>query len=232
MRHNLTLVFTVACLVWAWPAGALADSLSAELRVQVFAPSYRWSSLETAFDLPSTATQSFYFVPALGARFYPKNGHGALVDVDYRFDMNADDFLNIFGATYTTDFTVAHAGYAYRHVIASRRDPERLAWALTPHASLAAGAAFSELSGRGDVIRDRSPVVGGRVGFDVDLHINRFFLGWSFRYEGLAHTKGAVRASHFLSWNLIPVFQMGAVIGRKVQKPRQENEFRSPLDGY
>ena len=59
----------------------------------------------------------------MGARFYSKNGLGALVDVDYRFDMNADDFLNIFGTTYTTDFTVAHAGYAYRHVIASRRDP-------------------------------------------------------------------------------------------------------------
>ena len=84
------------------------------------------------------------------------------------------------------------------------------AGALTPHASLSAGAAFNELRGGGVVVRDRSPVVGGRVGFDVDLHINRFFLGWSFRYEGLAHTQGAVRASHFLSWNLIPVFQMGA----------------------
>jgi hypothetical protein len=210
----------------------LADSLSVEIRVQVFAPSYRWSSLETAFDVPSSAGQSFYFVPALGARFYSKSGHGALVDADYRFDMDADTFLDFFGTTSTTDFTVAHAGYAYRHVVASRRDPERLAWALTPHASLSAGAAFNELRGGGIVIRDRSPVVGGRVGFDIDLHIDRFFLGWSFRYEGLAHTQGAVRASHFLSWNLIPVFQMGAVIGRKVQKPRQENEFQSPLDGY
>ena len=232
MRHSLTSAFTVACLVWAWPAGALADSLSVELRVQLFAPSYRWSSLETAFDVPSSATKSFYFVPALGARFYSKSGHGALVDVDYRFDMDTDEFLNIFGARYTTDFTVAHAGYAYRYVLASRRDPERLAWALTPHASLAAGAAFSELRGSSVVVRDRSPVVGGRVGFDVDLHINRFFLGWSLRYEGLAHTKGAIRASHFFSWNLIPVFQMGAVIGRKVQKPREENGVLPQLDGY
>jgi len=48
----------------------------------------------------------------------------------------------------------------------------------------------------------------------------------------LAHTKGAVRASHFFSWNLIPVFQMGAVIGRKVQKPREENGVLPQLDGY
>jgi len=61
-------------------------------------------------------------------------------------------------------------------------------------------------------------VVGFRVGFDIDLHLQRCFLGWGFSYEYLAHTRGSIRYSHFLAWNLIPVFRMGVVIGRRVQR--------------
>jgi len=35
---------------------------------------------------------------AVGARFYPKNGHGELVDVDYRIDPDAD--TGFFSAEY------------------------------------------------------------------------------------------------------------------------------------
>jgi hypothetical protein len=230
-RRDTTLAIAVACLLLGWTSGARADSLSTELRFRVFTTSYRWSNFSSnATNPPATGKRSLYVVPALGVRFYPKNGHGALVDVDYRFDVDADregPFLCIFDCPpyFVTEFAVAHAGYAYRHVIRSRRDPERLAWALTPHVSLSAGAAFS---GQTDVsVTERSPVVGGRVGFDVDLHIKRFFLGWTLRYEILRHTKGSLRTSHFISWNVIPAFAIGAVIGRKVQPPRQAE---SPLE--
>jgi len=196
-------------------------SLSTELRFRLFTTAYRWSSYRSeAANLPDTGKRSLYLVPALGARFYPKHGHGMLVDVDYRTDIDLDSnagFLCIFDCptTLTTQFAVAHAGYAYRYVIPSHKQG-RLTWTVTPHASVAAGASFSYVS---SPFRQssRSPVVGARFGLDIDLHIRRFFMGWTLRYEILRHTKGALRLSHFLSWNVVPVFAIGAVIGRKVQ---------------
>jgi hypothetical protein len=44
-------------------------------------------------------------------------------------------------------------------------------------------------------------------------------MGWTLRYEILKHTKGSLRLSHFVSWNVIPVFAIGAVIGREVRAP-------------
>lgn len=195
-------------------------SLSTELRFRLLTMAYNWSSYrsETASRL-SDAKRSVYLVGGAGARFYSRSGHGALVDADYRGDMgllseplfsfswDEDEHLE-------TDFVVAHAGYAYRHVI-QKRGQQRFAWTLTPHASLAAGASFSE-DGRQTW---RSPVVGARFGLDIDLHINRFFMGWTLQYEFLQHTQFPVRSSHFLSWNLVPVFAIGANIGRKVQVP-------------
>jgi hypothetical protein len=221
VRRNGTLAIAAVCLLCGWTSAAHADSLSTELRFRVFTSSYRWSSFSSdAVAPPESGKRSLYVVPALGVRFYPKNGHGVLVDVDYRFDMDVDrnaPFLCIFNCPpyFVTEFAVAHAGYAYRHVIPSPREPERLAWVLTPHVSVSAGASFSTQTGVSAV--ERSPVVGGRLGFDVDLHIKRFFLGWTLRYEFLRHTRGSLRTSHFLSWNVIPAFAMGAVIGRKVQ---------------
>ena len=195
-------------------SGARTTSLSTELRFRIFAPSYRWSQLESTATLPSNGLSSFHFVPAVGVRFYPKNGHGALADVDYRMDLDAD--RGFFSGEYAlTNFTVAHVGYAYRYVIPS--EPGRRAWALTPHASLSAGASFTEPRLTNASFLERSPVVGGLFGFDVDLHIKRFFLGWTVRYEILRHSKGSLRLSQFVSWNVIPLFAMGAVIGRKVQ---------------
>jgi len=34
-------------------------------------------------------------------------------------------------------------------------------------------------------IPDRFPAVGARIGFDIDWHIERFIMGWSFRCEAL-----------------------------------------------
>lgn len=198
-------------------------SLSTELRFRIFTTSYRWSSYRSgAMDLPDSGKRSLYVVPALGVRFYPKNSHGVLVDVDYRLDMDVDsdaEFLCIFDCPpqLWTEFVVAHAGYAYRYVIRPR-ESGRLAWTLTPHASVAAGASYTEGSERFNQ-REQSAVVGARFGLDIDLHINRFFMGWTLRYEILKHTKGSLRLSHFVSWNVIPVFAIGAVIGREVRAP-------------
>ena len=197
------------------------SSLSTELRFRLFTTAYRWSSYRPEdANLPDTGRRSLYLVPSIGARFYPKHGHGVLVDVEYRTDIDLDSdsgFLCIFDCppTLWTEFAVAHAGYAYRYVIPSHKQG-RLTWTVTPHASVAAGASFSHVS---SPFRQssRSPVVGARFGLDIDLHIKRFFMGWTLRWEILSHTKGVLRLSHFLSWNVVPVFAIGGVIGRKVQ---------------
>ena len=200
-----------------------ASSLSTELRFRLFTTAYRWSSYRSlSLDLPDSAKRSLYAVPAIGARFYPKNRHGALVDLQWRMDIDVDSsasFICIFECPpqWWTEFFVAHIGYAYRYAIPGPRKPGRIAWTVTPHASLSAGASFSTGSGILEFLREQSPVVGARFGVDLDLHINRFFMGWTLRYEFLKHTRGGIGVSHFLSWNVIPVFAIGGVIGGKVQ---------------
>jgi len=204
------------------------DAFSAELRFRLFTTAYRWSSYSSSSDVvdqPESGKRSLHVVPAVGVRFYPKGGHGVLVDADYRIDTDVDsdaEFLCIFcpfEPQLWTEFVVAHVGYAYRHVL-SARTSRRLTWTATPHASLAAGASFSDansgvLSFYGLA---RSPVVGARFGLDIDLHIGRFFMGWTLRYEILKHTRRPLDVSHFFAWNVIPVFAMGVVLGGKVQE--------------
>ena len=48
-------------------------------------------------------------------------------------------------------------------------------------------------------------------------------MGWTLRYEILKHTKGPLDLSHFISWNVIPVFAMGVDLGGKVQAPKAGN---------
>ncbi len=200
-----------------------ASSFSAELRFRLFTTAYRWSSYRAVpVDLPDSAKQSLYAVPALGARFYPKSRHGVLVDFQWRMDIDVDSsasFICIFECPpqWWTEFFVSHVGYAYRYAIPGPRNPQRRAWTVTPHASLSAGASYSSGSGRLQFLRDQSPVVGVRFGVDLDLHIKRFFMGWTLRYEVLKHTRGSIGVSHFLSWNVIPVLALGAVLGGKVQ---------------
>ncbi len=218
-------------LVAAWlgcfggsSASADEGSLSTELRFGVFSPSYRWSgSLPDSTPVVNYAERSLYFVPSLGARFYPRGGHGALAELAYRVDADTDSVCLLFcppdPPSFRIGFLVAHVGYAYRHVVASRRRPQRNAWAFTPHLSFAAGAAFSELVIAG--VPSRSPVVGGRAGFDIDWHSKRFFAGWSFSYEILVHTNGSIRRSQFFDWNFFPLFRVGVVIGRTAAEQRQ-----------
>ena len=212
------------------PEVATADSspLSTELRIGFYPPSYRWSN-----GLPfnaANAEKSLYASTALGARFYPRDKHGATIEVDYRFDIDVDSFClnfsgtDICGPGSQIDFVTVHAGYAYRHIVHPKRKPYMRAWAFTPHVSFATGAALSRLSDAG--LRDNAAVIGGRVGFDVDFHINRFFLGWGVSHEILGHVRSAIRYSHFFGWNLIPIFRMGGVIGRRVQpEPPKYPEF-------
>lgn len=223
-----TFVFAVFLASWVGPSGAALASeaertLSTEIRVGLFSASYRWSnSLPDSAGIDDYAERSLYFVPSLGARFYRRAGHGALVDFEYRLDADTDSACLVFcppdPPTFRINFAIAHAGYAYRHLVAARKRPEHRAWAFTPHVSLAVGGAFSERATAG--VPSRSPVVGGRAGFDIDWHIGHFFMGWSFSYEILAHTRGSIRHSNFFDWNLIPLFRIGGVIGRSAAGQR------------
>jgi hypothetical protein len=208
-----------------------ASSFSSELRFRIFTNAFRWSSYTSEVaslpdsGAPGSGRRSLHGVFGLGARFYPKGGHGVLVDADYRVDIDVDSSAGWFclfecPPQLWTEFAVAHAGYAYRHIIPSPGKRGRRAWAFTPHASVAAGASFSEashgvLSYYGTY---RSAVVGARLGLDIDLHFKRFFMGWTLRYEFLKHTKGPLRLTHFLSYNLIPVFAIGVVLGAEVHE--------------
>ena len=214
----------IGLVCWVATSARADDGLfSTEIRVGVFAPSYRWSNrladTERFFD---NAEKSLYFAPSLGARFYPRGAHGATADVDYRIDTDSVCLIafETCPANFRIQFAVAHAGYAYRHIVESPKAPYRRAWAFTPHVIFSAGTALSEYDAAG--IPRRSPVVGGRVGFDIDLHLGRFFLGWSVSYEILAHTRGSIRYSQFFAWNAIPVFRIGGSIGRRVQRPKPE----------
>jgi hypothetical protein len=214
---------SAVCLIaasFAAPAAAEDQSLSTEIRFSLFPASYRWSN--GLLPEGRFAEKSLYFSPSLGARLFPHGRHGATIEVDYRIDSDTDSIcLDIFGTStcapgFQIDFVTVHVGYAYRYIVHSPKKPYKRAWAFTPRVSFATGAALSRVVAAG--LRRSSPVVGFRVGFDIDLHLQRFFLGWGFSYEYLAHTRGSIRYSHFFAWNLIPVFRMGVVIGRRVQR--------------
>lgn len=207
-------------------------SFSSELRFELAAYAFRWSSyVPERSGLPDYGKRSLHFVFGLGVRFYPKSPHGVLLDLQYLLDADADSppgpgwFCLVDcppDLRLQTHFTLVHVGYAYRHVVTGPRDPGRLAWAFTPHASLSAGLSDTEpgidTSPEFNVTSSSSPVVGARFGIDVDLHIKRFFMGWTLRYEVLKHTKGPLRATQLLSFNIVPVFHLGAVLGAKVQE--------------
>lgn len=190
---------------------------SYEVRADLFPVSYRWSHVDEPFYRADIAGKSLYFSTGLGFRAISSEGHGVLVDGQYRIDGDWDGLSQ--EDEYLIRFGVAHLGYAYRYVGHRSRHPRR-AWAITPHAALSAGAAskFGYVRGRDDVIPDRSPVFGARVGVDFDLHIQRFFLGWGVSYEILHHTQGALTRSSFLAWNVIPILRIGVNFGKRVQR--------------
>lgn len=193
------------------------DPWSYEVRADLLPVSYRWSHIREPFYRADIAGRSLYFNVGLGLRTISTEGHGVLIDGQYRIDGDWDGLSQ--EDEYLIRFGVTHLGYAYRYVGRRSLNPRR-AWAITPHAALSAGVAskFGYVRGRDDVISDRSPVLGARVGVDFDLHVQRFFLGWGVSYEILHHTKGALTRSSFLAWNVIPILRVGVNFGRRVQR--------------
>ncbi|MEM7135004.1 MAG: hypothetical protein AAF500_00415 [Myxococcota bacterium] len=190
---------------------------SYEVRAQIFNPSYRWSDVGS-LEYPHTiGAKSLYFSPGLGFRLISAAGHAVIVDGDYRFDADFDGYATV-EDSFPIRFGVAHAGYAYRHITRLRPpSARRRSWTVAPHAAFSAGVA-RKMAYRGlDGIPGRSPVIGARVGLDLDLHFRSFFLGWSLSYEFLHHISGGLTRSNFLTWNFIPLFRMGVNFGRKVQ---------------
>lgn len=214
---NLALA-SVLLSAWLFASPSSAEPRAAELRFQFFSPSYRWSSsISGASDYNLYGRTSLHMSPGIGGRYFPKHGsHGALLQMEYRFDLAADDPWCLFGTPnpcpYSkVEYAVFHMGYAYRHIVESPRRPGSRFWAFTPHLSLSTG--WAKHDPVADAVPERSPVIGARVGFDVDLHFGRWFIGWSIRYEGLAQTRGPNAWSHFFGWNAIPLFQMGVDLG-------------------
>ncbi|MEM8609861.1 MAG: hypothetical protein AAGF92_22380 [Myxococcota bacterium] len=205
--------------------------LSTELRFGVGSLAVLWSG---------SGGGGFYWVPSLEARLYTESGHGAIVGVDYRLDLDilgdcvvgpCDDVPNV-----DVDYFVAHVGYAYRFVRHPRRAPQTRAWTFTPYARMSAGLAFFDARRLppGTTVVNRSPVVGGGVGFDIDFHIQRFFFGWSITYDLLFHTRGSVSRSNFFRFNVVPVAMLGVTLGRRAQdsthrKKRPEYPRRTVL---
>lgn len=56
------------------------------------------------------------------------------------------------------------------------------------------------------------------MGVNVDLHIERFFMGWALEYEGLKDVTGApLGGSRLVQFTLIPVFRIGVDQGPTIQ---------------
>lgn len=196
---------------------ANGEAWSYEVRAQLFSPSYRWSKISPPSPITRAAERSLYLSPGLGFRAIADEGHAILVDGDYRLDFDVDgisdedEFRIVFG--------VAHVGYGYRYVAGRAGPPRPLrTWTITPHVSLAAGAARKQKREDLSDIPRRSPVVGARVGVDFDLRVEEFFVGWTLSYEALLHTRGGLQWSHFLAWNAIPIFRMGFSFGHSVER--------------
>ncbi|MEM7138026.1 MAG: hypothetical protein AAF500_15705 [Myxococcota bacterium] len=199
------------------PTEVPGASFSYELRAQVFSPSYRWSDVDALGYPYNIAAKSLYFSSGLGLRVVHRSGHAFFVDGDYRFDSDVDGWFG-HEDEYRVRFGTAHAGYGYRHVADRRRPNGRIrVWTITPNGTLSAGVATTDRSAYREAIPSHSPVVGARVGVDLDLHLSRFFFSWSFSYEYLHHTRGSLTHSNFLAWNVIPVFRMGVNLGRRVR---------------
>ena len=145
-----------------------------ELRITLVSAAARWSPVSSPVpQLTTHAKRSVYFGSGIGTRIFIKQPHhGLLVDFDYRIDTDVDT-PNLLEGEWKVDFAMAQIGYAYRFL---RRANERMVWAFTPHASFSAGGSINRSK---TLFPTSSAVIGGRVGFNVDLHIRRFFFGWA-----------------------------------------------------
>lgn len=209
---------------------AEAKRLSTELRFGALAWALRWSDSSV---VPGSSGNVFYWTPSLEARLYTEVGHGASFGVGYHRDTGAELCIEFFGPPCERvgiDYFVAEVGYAYRLVRRPPRSPDIRAWAFTPRVSASGGVAFfrPQALSPDTTLLDRSPVVGGSVGFDIDFHVRRFFMGWSFGYELLFHTRGPIARSNFFSGNLVPIGRLGVTLGRPVQESARTRERKPP----
>lgn len=212
----VSVALSIHCFAWApTPARAYAPERpfrggpSYELRAQVFTPSYRLSRFNTTNRYTDDTSRDLYFSPGLGFRVVAKRGHALLVDGEYRFPSNIA--ISLDGRVYAPiRFGVAHLGYAYRFWAGRSRTPRRVRrWAITPHVALSSGAAQKRDGETVSGVPPRAPVIGARTGVDLDIHMGRVFLGWTFSYEYLHHTRGTLTQSNFFVWNLLPLLRIG-----------------------
>jgi hypothetical protein len=191
------------------------ERTSYELRFTIMSPSARWSKVENAM-LARHADRSLYYGPGIGFRVFIKQPHhGLLVDFDYKVDSDVDS-LNLTSG-WKTDFAIAHVGYAYRFI---KHANQKMTWAFTPHASFSAGGTINRDQGPilGERFTSRGAAIGARFGVNVDLHIERFIMGWALEYEVLGHVRGApLETSHVVRFTLIPIFRIGVDLGPKIQ---------------
>jgi len=195
------------------------DKTSVELRFAIMSVSARWSAVDASTErLALHAERSLYYGPGIGVRVFIKQPHhGLLVDFDYKVDTDIDSINSL--SKWKTDYAMARVGYAYRFL---RPANDKMTWAFTPHASFSAGGSINRKEPNidgpiADAFSARSAVIGGRVGVNVDLHIERFFMGWALEYEGVKHVSGApLGSSHFLQWTLIPIFRIGVDLGPRI----------------
>jgi len=226
-RHRLSILRDVVFVTLALAGGfvglassaeaedtsAAAEKTSVELRFTLTSPSGRWSKVDIRNEmLARHANRSLYIGLGAGVRVFIKQPHhGLLVDFDYKIDTDMDSINSL--SKWKTDFAVAHVGYAYRFI---KHANEKMVWAFTPHASLSAGGSINRVDT--PLFSARSAVLGGRIGVNVDFHIQRFFMGWAVEYEALAHVRGApLELSHFLQWTLVPIFRIGVDLGPTIQ---------------
>ena len=189
---------------------------SAELRITILSPSGRWGKVDARTDrLTRHSERSLYYGPGLGARIFIKQPHhGLLAEFDYRLDTDIDSINS--DSAWKTDFVLGRIGYAFRFF---RHANRKMTWSFTPTASFSFGGVIDRNEGRlGDWVSARGMVVGGMVGMNIDLHIERFFFGWAVEYEGLKHLSGEpLISSHFIRWTLIPVLRIGVDLGPPIQ---------------
>jgi hypothetical protein len=186
----------------------------------IISASARWSAVDSSNErLALHAERSLYYGPGIGVRVFIKQPHhGLLVDFDYKVDTDIDSINSL--SKWKTDYAIARVGYAYRFLHPAN---DKMTWAFTPHASFSAGGSINRKEPNidgpiADSFSARSAVIGGHVGVNVDLHINRFFMGWALEYEGVKHVSGApLGSSHFLLWTLIPIFRIGVELGPRIQ---------------
>jgi len=66
-------------------------------------------------------------------------------------------------------------------------------------------------------------LIGARVGADFDIHMCRFFMGWSLSYEVLRHSLGAMHWSRFTTLSILALARFGFTLRQRVQGSRRRS---------